>query len=363
MSPRRLRRRARRRSRAQPLILVGAAAVVLLLLIGGLAEVSHQSAGYNANSNRSLAALGGVVAEQSDTTSAQIRSLIANLSTQIRQTLQADLDNAVSAANAEASRAELASGSAAPGSIPANFAAVFEDRANAVNDLRSAVYGYLGMNPAQVAGAPADAPPPASPALISATDATTRIVAAGTLLAQADRLYASVRSTLAAAPGHAHLPRSVWVTDPQAWHAGAVATEVDLMATSSSLEATHYLVLRTIRLSPSPLPTPQATPAGTSVLSPTTGLTVTVVVANEGTVDEPRATVRFALANSKSGVTTSHVERAAVESGASLTLPDASFVVAPGTTYVLTVSLALPAGQTDTLGTATQQTLEIAPAT
>jgi hypothetical protein len=30
---------------------------------------------------------------------------------------------------------------------------------------------------------------------------------------------------------------------------------------------------------------------------------------------------------------------------------------------VLTVSIALPAGQTDTLGTATQQTLQIAPAT
>jgi len=46
-----------------------------------------------------------------------------------------------------------------------------------------------------------------------------------------------------------------------------------------------------------------------------------------------------------------------------VTLPDATFKVAPGTTYVCTVSIVLPAGQTDTLGTATQQTLQIAPGT
>ena len=87
------------------------------------------------------------------------------------------------------------------------------------------------------------------------------------------------------------------------------------------------------------------------------------MLANQGTVDEPHATVRFVLANSSSGATTTHVESATVATGASATLPEASFVVAPGTTYVLTVSIELPGGQTDTLGTATQQTLEIAPST
>jgi hypothetical protein len=99
------------------------------------------------------------------------------------------------------------------------------------------------------------------------------------------------------------------------------------------------------------------------VLSPTSQLTVTAVVANQGTFDEPRAAVRFTMTNSTSGASVSHVEATPVLSGASVTLPDAAFTVAPGTTYVLTVSIMLPAGQTDTLGTATQQTLEIAPAT
>jgi hypothetical protein len=363
MSPRR-RRRARRRSPARPFLLLGLVAIGALLLIGGLAEVSSQSTGYNANANRSLAALGGVVVEQSNTTSAQVRSLMANPQGQIRQTLQADLDNAVDATGAQAVRAGQASGSAAPGSVAGNFAVVFEDRANAVSDLRAAVYGYLGMHPTQAAGAPTtDAPVTSSPTLLSPGDATNRIAAAGALLTQADQLYASVRSDLAAAPGHARLPRSVWVTDPQQWQAGAVASQVDLMATSNSLQGTHYLVLRTIRLNPPALPAPQATPAGSSVLSPTTQLAITAVLANQGTVDEPHAAVRFTLANSTSGATTSHVETAAVASGASVTLPDATFTVAPGTTYVFTVSIVLPGGQTDTLGTATQQTLEIAPAT
>src|SRR6516164_8230751 len=181
MSPRR-RRRARRRSPARPLIVLGAVAIGALLVIGGLAEVSHQSTGYHANSNRSLAALGGVVVVQSNSTSAQVRNLMTNMQGQIRQTLQADLDNAVAATSAEAARAELASGSAGQGTVAGDFALVFEDRATAVSDLRAAVYGFLGMHPSQTAGGPAtDAPSAPPPALLSAGDATNRIAAAGAL--------------------------------------------------------------------------------------------------------------------------------------------------------------------------------------
>jgi hypothetical protein len=339
-------------------------AVGALLLIGGLAEVSNQSTGYNSNSNRSLAALGGVVAEQSNATSAQVRTLMTNLQGQIRQTLQADLDNAVNATAAQAARAELAAGSAGPGTVAGNCAVVFEDRADAMSDLRAAIYGFLGMQPSQTPGAPVtDAPATTAPVLLSAGDATNRIAGVGDLLTRADQLYASVRSELRAEPGHARLPRSEWVTDPQQWQANSVAAQVDLMATSTTLQGTHYLVLRTIRLNPPALPSSQSTPAGTSILSPTTQIAVTAVVANEGTVDEPRAAVHFTLANSSSGATRSRVEAIPLESGASATLPDVTFAVAPGTTYVLTISIDLPAGQTNTIGTATQQTLQIAPAT
>ena len=95
MSPRRPRRRARRRSPGRPIVLLVAATIVLALLVGGLIRVSRQSQGYDANSNRSLAAQGGVVAEQSNVTASQVRSLMGTLQTQDRQGLQSSLDTAV----------------------------------------------------------------------------------------------------------------------------------------------------------------------------------------------------------------------------------------------------------------------------
>ena len=46
-----------------------------------------------------------------------------------------------------------------------------------------------------------------------------------------------------------------------------------------------------------------------------------------------------------------------------MTLPTASFGVKPGTTYVLTVQVVLPPGQSLTAGTVIQQALQVAPAT
>ena len=65
------------------------------------------------------------------------------------------------------------------------------------------------------------------------------------------------------------------------------------------------MVLRTVRLNPPALPTPQGAPSNVSVLSPTSQIGVTVVLANQGTVDEPHASVRFTLANQSSGATAS----------------------------------------------------------
>jgi hypothetical protein len=118
-----------------------------------------------------------------------------------------------------------------------------------------------------------------------------------------------------------------------------------------------------MRVDPPALPAAPSTPPGTSVLSPTTRLGVAVVVADEGTMDEAHATVRFALASPTPGESRTLVRTAPVVSGASVTLPEVTFPVKPGTTYVLTLSIVLPTGQTDTAGTATQQTLQIAPAT
>jgi hypothetical protein len=104
-------------------------------------------------------------------------------------------------------------------------------------------------------------------------------------------------------------------------------------------------------------------PATVSVLSPTSQLGVTTVLGNNGSADEPHASVRFSLANQSSGATATQVESAPVALGASVTLPTVSFRVKPGSSYVLTVSVILPAGQAETANTVVQQSLQVAPGT
>ena len=192
------------------------------MLVGGLTQVSSQSHGYDAMSNRALAAQGAVVADQSNDTSATVRNLVADLQGQSRQVLQAGLDSAVQQTAVESSRAALAAGSAPDGSLGTSFATVFAERAQSMSELRAAIDGFLGMQPVPPAGTSAAGSyvPTASTNSLSASQATNRISAAGALLARSDRLYRSVRASLGAAAGHAHLPASVWVADPQQWDSG-----------------------------------------------------------------------------------------------------------------------------------------------
>ena len=340
-----------------------AVAVTAALLVGGLSRISSQSGTYRADSNRALAAQGAVVAAESNDTAATVRALIAGMPSQTRQGLQAGLDSAVQQTADESARATLASGSAAAGSLAADLAEVFAERAQAMSDYRAAIDGFLGMHPVPGAGSGATvASAPSDATLLTATAATDRITAAGALFARADARYRALRRQLAAAPGHGSLPRSVWVTRPAGWQSGPVAAQVDLLAASPTLIASHYLVLRTVGLDPPALPMPPGEPAGTSALSPTTRVGVSAVLANQGSVNEPLGTVRFTMADQTSGVTATQVRSAPVAVGATVTLPEVLFPVKPGTVYVLRVSVLLPAGQVLTNGTVYQQTLQIAPA-
>jgi hypothetical protein len=341
-----------------------AALVLLALLVGGLAEVSRQSQGYDATSDRSLDAQGTVVVEQSNATAAQLRTFVSGFSTQSRQSLQLGLDTAVQQTASESARAAMAARSTALGAVGVDFDKVFADRARSMSELRAAVDGFLGMQPGPIAGtnvtnasAPAD-----GTAQLSATQATDRIAAAWGLLTQSDSLFRSVQHTLAGAAGHARLPKSVWITDPAAWDAGSIAAQVDVLASSPTLAATHYLALRTVRLTPPALPTAAGASPAVSVISPTSQLGVTVVLANNGSVTEPSGTARFTLTDQTSGEATTQNQSASLAAGESATLPTVTFGVKPGTTYLLTVSVVLPAGQT-LVPAALNQAIEVAPAT
>jgi ElaB/YqjD/DUF883 family membrane-anchored ribosome-binding protein len=344
--------------------------IVLALLIGGLSQVSRQSQGYRMTSNRALAAQGAVLADQSNATGSQVRKLVNSVSSETRQGLQAGLDAVVEQTSDQSAQADLAVHDNPLGSVGSEFATVFAERAESMDQLRSAVDDYLGMQPIPNSGTPAGAPS-GSAAPLSATQATNRIAAAGALLSRADSLYGSVRRSLGTTAGHGRLPRSVWVTDPQLWQLGTVAAQVDLMATSPALAATHDVVIRTTRLVPPPhppppgpaLPTPQGTAATVAVLSPTRSVGVTTVLANQGSVGEPHVSVRYSMADQSTGATATHVETTSIALDGSVTLPSVVFTVTPSTTYVLTVQIVLPSGQTQTNGTIFQQALQVAPAT
>jgi hypothetical protein len=363
MTPRRQRRRARRRSAVRAVIVAALVAIVVAVLVGGLTQVSRQSQGFDAGSNRTLADQGAVLATESNTTAHQLSRLVSVYPGDIRQTLQAELDALAQQAEDESSAASLAAGSAPATSAGADLAAAFRDRAQAVEEVRTAIDGYLGMSPAPPAGSPPDTPAPARQALLSATDTADRITAAGALLASSDRLYAKARAALAVGAGQARLPGSVWLVDPAHWRQGYVAARVDLMTTSPTLAPTHYLVVRTVRLDPPLLPTPPGTASGTGVVSPTDRLGVTAVVANQGTVDEPHAIVRLTLAESASLSGTTRSWSGPVPFGRSVALPTSVFAVNAGASYVLTVSVSTPGGQANPIGGTYQATLHVAPGT
>src|SRR5580692_6383400 len=155
MSPRRPRRRARRRSQARSIVLLVAGMIVLALLIGGLSQVSRQSQGYRMTSNRALAAQGAVLADQSNATGSQVRKLVNSVSSETRQGLQAGLDAVVEQTSDQSAQADLAVHDNPLGSVGSEFATVFAERAESMDQLRSAVDDYLGMQPIPNSGTPA----------------------------------------------------------------------------------------------------------------------------------------------------------------------------------------------------------------
>jgi hypothetical protein len=361
MQPLISRRRSRRRSRSGRLVLLICGLILTGLVVGGVTQIDAQSGPFNANLNRSFATLGTVVVDESNVTGSALQRLVSTLSTQDRTGLQTELDTLVQQATAESARASSLSVPAPEAGVQRAFVDVFADRATATTDLRATIDGLLGMHPQPVVGAVGGGTVASNSVLLSANDATNRMAAAGALLLRADGSYRSLRRSLAAASGHGHLPASRWVPHAQQWQIGAVATRIDLVATSPTLVAVHDLVLRSVRLTPPGLPPSASTPAGTVELSPTATLMLSVVVSDAGTVDEPRATVRFTITPLPTGTSETQTMTAPVASGGSVVIPPVTFAVLPGHSYQLTISVVPPAAQTDFTNVTLTDNLQVAP--
>jgi hypothetical protein len=361
MSPLLTHRRARRRSRAGRLVLLACVLIVAAVLIGGISRIGPRSGPFSASVNRSFGAQGAVLADESNATGSFLRRLMGTMQTQDRQTLQAGLDDVTTQAGNQAAQAAALDGG---GPTEGRFATVFADRARSAGEVRSAIDGLLGLHPLPVAGSPGLASDTATPASLSSTEATDRIAAAGRLLGAADTSYRSVRHTLAKMAGHARLPASRWITTSSTWQIGAVATQVDLVAASATLASTHQLGLSVVQVAPPAIPSPTgvATP-GLSVLSPTATVALNVVLTNNGSVDEPHASVTFTLTLQPTGAAMTRTRTASVPATRSASLSPVSFPVKTGHTYQLTIVITAPAGQTAAAGGSFSEVLQISPST
>jgi hypothetical protein len=363
MSPLITHRRARRRSRAGRLVVLALVVVVAAVLIGGVTRIGPRSGPFNASVNRSFGAQGTVLADLSNATGASLRRLMGAMQSEDRQTLQAGLDDVTAQAGDQAARAAAL---ASEGDVAGRFATVFADRARSADEVRAAIDGLLGMRPLPVAGAPQAAvvTGTATTALLSSTQATDRIAAAGRLLGRADASYRVLRHSLATMAGHARLPASRWITASSTWQIGAVATQVDLVAASPTLEATHQLGLSVVQVTPPAIPSPTGVvTGGVSVLSPTKTVALHVVLTNNGSVDEPHASVTFTLTLLPTGAATTRRRTASVLATRSASLSPVTFSVKPGDSYQLTVAITAPTGLAGAGGTSFSEALQISPST
>ena len=358
----------RRRPITPTVLIVLVVAIALIVLIGGAVEIGTASGPYRRDVNRSYAAQGTVLIDQSNQTGVELRSLVADMPSLQRSALQRQLDGLVSASAQTATSAAALSPPAPSGTLGQGFAGALADRAQAVAKLRAAVDGLLGMSPLPVVGAPS---PPygsgngaadADQVLLSANQASAEITDAATLIEQADRTYASVRRQFRAAPGNASLPRSVWMTNPQLWAAGPVQTLVDRVSGSSSLAPVHRVVLVEggVRVTPAAVPPIQATTT-LSVVPPTGTLQVTAVVANQGNVDETGLVVSADVQPQGAGAPADSSETVSLAPTASMAVTLPSLKVAPGDTYSLTVSVTPPAAQSNRNETSQAFTIRVAP--
>jgi hypothetical protein len=358
--------------------------IVGVVVIGSIAEINAQSAPYRRTVNRSFGALASPVVNASTQTGRDLATTMKEAAgtSSTRAGVQQMLDQVVTEATTQSGDAANLVPPAAVGSLDQQLIAVFAERAAAATTIRSTVDGLLGLTPLPVAGAPPTTTPAKTPSLTTA-QAVTMMSAAGTQIRKADADYDAVRRALARAPGPVRLPRSSWVSGPQATAplgtAQLAAAPPALMA-SSALGVVNQLLISAVGLSPpavgsagtvgdncaNPSSRPAAAPA--TLLPPTRKLTAQVTVTNCGTVEEkgvvvsttvqlapgspPPKTSSSAKTSSSSPASPSSTRRTfALGPGGSKGLAMGPLGVVPGSLYVLTIAVALPSGQASPLGT------------
>jgi hypothetical protein len=378
-------------------------AIVLALVIASFAEITAQSAGYRASTNSGYGSLASRVVVASNRTGSELAQLMTGAPTltngpvprTARAQLQQGLDAAVAATATEVAQSRQLVPPFPSDDVSEDFTQVMTERAQATVDLRRAIDGLLGMAPAPIAAGsatPTSSSQPvsekqASEPLQSVPATAAAMAGVGRRFEDADGLYRSVKARIRHHRLSIRLPASVWVPPPLATAPlgeAALGQAANALSDAAPLQAVHRLVITAVGLTPPAVVTgsssalgvgceattstvPGATP---TVLPPTASVQAAVTVTNCGTVPETGITLTETLALADPAGTklpprparggTARVTLS-VASGASRALSMAPMAVAGGHLYSLTLSLAIPAGQTLPQGTSQQFLLQISP--
>src|SRR5487761_955000 len=163
MSPIDRRRRRRRRGVSRSSTIAAAvglaAALVLALVIGGALKIGAGSTAYWRDVDRSFAAQVRALTPESRGMRAELATFVPSMPGETRTKVEATLDTLVRSADRMATAAGAAATPPPAAGAGQDVAQAFADRARAVQMLRAAADGLLGMAPLPVLGAP-DASPP-----------------------------------------------------------------------------------------------------------------------------------------------------------------------------------------------------------
>jgi hypothetical protein len=338
-----LERRRRRRITRSSAVVVAVVVVVLLcllLLVGGIAKTGTASYGYSSAVNRSYAAQASQVVGESNRLGHELASFVPGVGGETRTEVEATLDTLVRGTGGVARDAVTISSPAPSAGVGTAVADALGDTARAVAEIRTVVDRLVGMSPLGVPDSPDPSSSATSPRPISTAAARAALDGVVALLARADRTYARARRTLRAAPGHASLPRSEWATASSSItdRLGSMVAEIEASATLAPVRSV-VLVDHALALTPAPVPPASGTAGVQAMLPPTTRLTVTAVVANDGNVAEHRVVVSAEVTPTGAGRPSLRQRTIALGPGDSDAVLLPALRVVPGRSYKVSVKV------------------------
>ncbi|MEI6453017.1 MAG: hypothetical protein WCO31_00295 [Actinomycetes bacterium] len=337
---------------------IGVVLMFLALMIWH--SVSRASGPFQATVNHSYAKLVAAEVEQSNLQGVKLIRLLKTAPDLDRATLQSRLDNLASACDVIAARTASYNKPRPSNASGDSVAKVMDLRADATHHVVVAMEGILGLGPKDPVGTPTTAAS-AQIAILPISSVEKALVAAGSEIQRSDALWPQAQAQLARGDGHAKLPRSAWITDPQLIAPGPMHALAENLASSASLSPIHRVSLASISLVPGPLPH-QGGPGG-SYLVPTDSIRVSAFLANSGNVDEPTITITYTLdcLDDATSVTTSVSKP--ISLGISKAITPVIFKTKPDHHYHLTVTVTPPSGQTNQSDLTQVADLTIAPDT